>query len=61
MTGGAHDTLRDEILAAAERISDLLTMLGVDPDEVPEHGGETTATVIARAAVDAARIARGQP
>ena len=33
----------------AEAISDLLTMLGVTPDERPEHGGPTTAEVLAAA------------
>lgn len=39
----------DPIGKGAEAISDLLTMLGVDPDERPEHGGPTTAETLALA------------
>lgn len=37
----------------AEAISDLLTMLGVDPDERQEHGGPTTAETLAAAVLRA--------
>lgn len=45
----------DQISKGAEAISDLLTMLGVNPDEQPEHGGPTTAETLAAAVVNAAR------
>lgn len=41
------------VRAAADRLRDLLTMLGVDPDERPGHSGPTTAEVLARAALGA--------
>jgi hypothetical protein len=39
------------IVAVAEGLSDYLTMLGIDPDEVPEHGGPTTAQTLASVAI----------
>lgn len=43
--------------AAARAIADSLTMLGVNPEERPEHGGPTTAETIASEAIRGA--ARG--
>lgn len=37
--------------AAVGGISDLLTMLNINPEEQPEHGGPSVAEVLARAAV----------
>ena len=37
----------------AAAMSDSLTQLGVDPDERPDHGGETTGECLARIAVKA--------
>jgi hypothetical protein len=43
---------RDHVVReAANRLSDLLTMLGVDPEERPEHGGPSTSEVLASAAL----------
>lgn len=44
--------------AGADAISDLLTMLGVNPDERPEHGGPSTAETLAAAVLRAAEEAR---
>jgi hypothetical protein len=41
------------VARGAEAISDLLTMLGVDPGERPEHGGPTTAETLAAAVLKA--------
>jgi len=48
----------DPIGKGAAAISDLLTMLGVDPDERDEHGGPTTAETLAEAVLRAAGVAR---
>lgn len=47
-----------EISRGAEASSDLLTMLGVNPDERPEHGGPTTAETLAAAVMSAAAAAK---
>jgi hypothetical protein len=47
--------ITDEMVdAGAEALDDLLTMLGVDPSERPEHGGPSTAEVLAAAVARAA-------
>lgn len=43
----------DPIGKGAAAISDLLTMLGVDPDERPEHGGPSTAATVAATVLQA--------
>jgi len=43
----------------AEAISDLLTMLGVDPDERQDHGGPTTAETLAAAVLRAGGVSAG--
>jgi hypothetical protein len=46
--------MTDELIGkGANAISDLLTMLGVDPDERQEHGGPTTAETLAAAVIRA--------
>ena len=52
---GSELVVTDEMVErAAEAMDDSLTMLGVDPGERPDHGGPTTAEVLARAALVAA-------
>lgn len=46
---GVAEYLGQSVDRGAEAISDLLTMLGVNPDERPEHGGQTTAETLAAA------------
>jgi hypothetical protein len=46
---------------AADRLHDLLVMLGVDPDERPEHDGPTTAETLARAALSVVTTPVGPP
>lgn len=41
----------DGLNAAVDGISDLLTMLNINPEEQSEHGGPSVAEVLARAAV----------
>lgn len=45
-----------DVKRGAAALDDLLTMLGVDPQEYPEHGGETTAETLARAVLRASRL-----
>lgn len=59
MAGGEVVTAREDFISkGADAISDLLAMLGVDPDERPEHGGPSTAETLAAAVVDATGVDR---
>lgn len=44
--------LTDPVAAGIDKVEDLLIMLGVDPSEVQEHGGPTTAEVLVRAVLN---------
>lgn len=44
----------DAVIVGASRIDDLLTMLGVDANERPEHGGPTIAEALTRTVLAAA-------
>lgn len=52
MPDTADATEAAAITAAADALSDQLTMLGIDPQERPEHGGESTAECLARTAIE---------
>lgn len=47
--GGEVEAAPEDVIErAAESLGDYLQMLGVDPDEVPEHGGDSTAVTLVR-------------